>query len=74
MSPNQTVLFTITVDSINEMLQFQLSEDLIPISLGELLEKSSKLSQSELSRLCQTFMDKQHQPKDPHPYLSVFFT
>jgi len=59
-SPNQTVLFTITADSINEMLQFQPSQDLTPISLGDFLEKSSKLSQSKISRLCQIFMDKQH--------------
>ena len=74
MSPNQTVLFTITIDSINEMLQFQPGQDLSPISLGELLEKSSKISQSKLNRVHQTFMDKKHQPKDPPPYVASFFT
>ena len=56
------------------MLQFQPREALTPISLGDLLENSSKFSQSELSRLYQTFIDKQHQPKNPPPYLLVFFT
>lgn len=74
MSTNQTVLFTITADSIIEMLHFQPSQDLTSISLGELLEKASKMSQSELSHLCQTFMDKKHQPKDSPRYLASFFT
>lgn len=74
ISPNQTVIFTITADSINEMLQFQPSQALIPISLGDLLERSSKLSQYELSRLGQTFIHKDHQPQNPPPYLLVFFT
>ena len=73
MSLNQTVLFIVTADSINKMLQFQPGQNLTPISLRELLEKASKMSQSELSHLFQTFMDKKHQPKDPPPYMSSFF-
>lgn len=63
MSPSQTILFTITADSINEMLQFQPGQNLTPIFLGELLENSTKMSSSELNRLCHTFIDKDHIPK-----------
>lgn len=74
MSPNQTIIFIITIDSINEMLQFHSNLDLTPISLGDFLKKLSKLSQYELRCLCQTFVDKEHQPKNTLPYLSIFFT
>lgn len=56
MSPNQTILFPITVESINEMLQFHPSQALTPISIIDLLEKSTKLSQSKLNHLCQIFI------------------
>jgi len=74
MSPSQTVIFPITAQSINEMLQFHSSQALTPISMGYLLEKYSQLSQSELTRICQMFMDPKHQPKGPPPYLQAFFT
>lgn len=74
MSPNQTIIFTITADSINEMLRFRPGQNLTPISIGELLEKSTKKSSSELNRLCHTFIDRDHIPKYPPPYLTCFFT
>ena len=74
MSPRQIVLFLITAKSINEMFQFHHSQALTPISIRDLLEKSTKLSQSELNRLCQTFILKKHQPKAPPPYMQTFFT
>jgi len=72
MSPNQTVLFPITIESINEMLQFHSSQALTPIFIGHLLEKSTKMSQSELEHLCQTFILNQYQTKDPPPYMQFF--
>ena len=39
MSPSQTILFPITTESINEMLQFHPSQALTPLSMGDLLEK-----------------------------------
>ena len=44
MSPNKTVLFPITVESVNDMLQFHSSQAPTPISIGHLLEKSIKMS------------------------------
>ena len=74
MSPSQTIIFSITTESINEMLQFHPGQALTPLSMGYLLEKSRKLSQDELNLLCQTFMLQEHQPKGPPPYGHTFFT
>lgn len=74
LSPNQDVLFPITAQYINEMLNFQPDQTLTPLSMGDLLEKSTKLSQEELSHICQTFMFPYHQLKGPPPYGYVFFT
>ena len=74
LSPSQTILFPITAQSINEMLQFQPGQALTPLSMGELLEKSSKLSHEELNRLFQNFMLPEHQPKGPPTYGYTFFT
>ena len=56
------------------MLQFQLVQALTPLSIGELVEKSTKLSHEELICLCQTFMLLEHRPKGPPPYGYTFFT
>ena len=74
LSPSQNILFPITAQSINEMLQFQPDQALTPLSMSELLEKSANLSLEELNRLCQTFMLPAHQPKGPPPYGYTFFT
>ena len=74
MSPSQTVQFPITSASINEMLQFSHGQALTPLSMGYLLEKSTKILQSELIHICQTFMLEKHQPKGPPPYVQTFFT
>ena len=52
MSPGQTIIFPIIAQSINEMLQFHPGQALTPLSMGDLLEKSTNLSQEELNRLC----------------------
>ena len=73
MSLSQTVLFPITSQYINEMLQFHPGQALTPLSMGDLLEKSTNLSQEELNRLFHTFMLQEHQPKGPPPYGYTFF-
>jgi len=70
MSANKKVLFTITAESINEMFQLQPSQDLTPLSIADLLEKSSRLSSSEINQVCQTFMEEKYRPKEPPPYMS----
>lgn len=74
MSPPQTVLFPITANSINEILQFHPTQPLVPNSMGYLLEKTSQLSTSDINRIAQTFMLPGFQPKGPPPYLHAFFT
>ena len=57
MSPDKKLLFTITAKSINEMLQLQPGQDLTALSIVDLLEKSSRLSSSEINQIYQTFME-----------------
>ena len=56
------------------MLHFEPGQNLTPLSIGELLEKSTQLSPEEVKCICQTFMLPEHQPKGPPPYVSAFFT
>ena len=75
MSPNQTILFTITVESINEMLQLQLGQNLTPISIGDLLDRFPKLTTTKLVEMFQTFIrEEKHIPKDPPPYVATIFS
>jgi len=74
LSPSQTVLFSITIESINEMIPFHSTEPLAHLSMGFLLEKASQLPNSEITRIAQMFMIPMHQPKGPPPYLCAFFT
>ena len=60
LSLSQNILFPITTQSINEMLQFQPGQALTPLSMGELLENSANLSHEELNRIFQTFMLPEH--------------
>ena len=48
MSPNGTVLFYITPDSINEMLHFKPNQPLAPLSMKYLLDQGCKLSSAEI--------------------------
>lgn len=72
--PSQIVLFPITAQSINEMLQLHSNQALTPISMGYLLEESTQLYQLELKYICQTFMSPKHQLDGPPSYMQTFFT
>jgi hypothetical protein len=50
ISPDQSVLFPITPQAINVMLHFEPGQNLTPLSIGELLEKSTRLSPEEVIR------------------------
>jgi len=56
MSPDQTILFTITVESINKMLQLQPGQNLTPILIGDLLDRFPKLTTAKLTEMFQTFV------------------
>jgi len=49
MDPSGNVLFYITPQSINEMLQFNPTQPLVPLSMKQLLDQASKLSSAEIS-------------------------
>jgi len=75
MTPDHTVLFTITVESINEILQLQLGKNLTPISVGDLLDKFPTITSSKLAKLFQTFIrEEKYIPKDPPPYMWTIFS
>ena len=72
-SPSGSILFYITPDSINQMLNFKQTQLLVPLSMKFLLEKGPKLSSSEIARIAQAFMRADHQPIGPPPFLYVCF-
>ena len=74
MSLDQKVLFTITAESVNEMLQVQPGPNLTPLSIGDLLDHYTKLCPSRPAQIFQTFIiEEQHIPKDVAPYFSATF-
>jgi len=56
MNPSGNVLFYITPQSINEMLQFKPTQPLVPLSMKQLLHQASKLSSAEISQIAKIFM------------------
>ncbi len=75
MSHDQKVLFIITAESINEMLQFQLGPNRTALSIGDLLDQYPKLSTSRLAQLFQSFIrEEKHIPNGPPPYVATIFS
>lgn len=75
MSLDHTIRFSITSESINEILQLQPGKFLTPISIGDLLDKFPKLTTTKLAELFQTFIiEVKHIPKDPPPYMWTIFS
>jgi len=72
-SPSGSILFHITPDSINQMLNFKQTQLLVPFSMKFLLDEGPKLSTSELARIAKTFMKADHQPIEKPPFLYVNF-
>jgi len=72
-SPSRNILFHITPDSINHMLNFKQTQLLTPFSMKYLLDEGSKLSSSEIARITKTFMRADCQPKEPPPFLYAHF-
>lgn len=74
VSPNKTILFAIIVESMNEMLQLQLGENLTPISIRDLLDCFPKLTTKKLAEMFQYFIiEGKPIPKDPPPYVYTIF-
>jgi len=77
MTPDHSVFFTITTESINEMLQLQPSQSITPLSVGDLFNRFPKLTLIKVARLYQTFIrEEKYIPKDtpPPPHMwTIFF-
>jgi len=73
MSPDQTILFTITAESINKMLQLQPGQNLTPISIRDLLDQFPKLTTAKLVEMFQNFIvELKHIPKYPPRYIYIY--
>ena len=71
---NQQVLFTITAESINQMLQVQPSPNETPLSIGDLLDVYVKLDVAKIAQIFKTFIIEEcHTPTDSPPMLPPFF-
>ena len=66
--PSGTILFHITPDSINQMLNFKPTQLLFPLSMKFLLDEGPKLFSSEISIISQVFMRAGRQPIQPPPF------
>lgn len=75
MTPDHTVLFTITAESINEMLQLQPGQYLNPLSVGDQLNRFPAPISIELAQLFQTFIREEHYiPNEPPHYMWTIFS
>jgi len=73
MAPSGTVLFYITPQSINEILHFNPTQPLAPLSMEFLLDQGAKLPSSKITIIAQLFMKPNFQPEKPPPYLHSWF-
>jgi len=72
MGPSGNVLFYITSQSINEILQFKPTQPLVPLTMKHLLDLTLKLSSKEVTRIAKTFMPSKFFSASP-PYHHAWF-
>lgn len=73
LSPSSSVLFYVTPEAINQMLHFQSTKPLTPLSMQHLVDQGAKLSNAQITRIAQLFMQPDAQPQRPPPFLHVWF-
>jgi len=73
MDPYGNVLFHITPQSINEMLQFKPTQALVPLSMKQLLDQASKLSSTEVDWIAKMFMPPDCHSRYTLPYHHAWF-
>ena len=56
VSPTGSILFHITPESINEMLQFHTAKPLTPLYMQNLIKKGTKLSNDQIIKINQLFV------------------
>lgn len=74
LDPAGNVLFYITPQSIKEMMQFNPTQPLVPLSLRQLLDQASKLSSAEVERISKLFMPPECYSRFTIPYHHAWFT
>ena len=73
IAPSGIVLFYITPQSINEMLNFKLTQPLAPLTMKFLLDQAAKLPSSAITKISQLFMRPESQPMHPPPFNQFWF-
>ena len=73
MAPSGTILFSITPQSVNEMLHFKPTQLLAPLTMEFLLDQGAKLPSLEITRIAQLFMKLDRQPTQLPPFNQVWF-
>lgn len=75
VTPDQQVLFTITAESINQMLQVQPSPNETPLSIEGLLDLYTKLYLPTTAQIFQNFIIEEcHTPTESPPYVATIFS
>lgn len=72
-SPSGSILFHISPESINQMLNFKQTQLLFPFSMNYLLDAGTRLSSADIEKVTKTFMRTDRQPTGPPPFLYVHF-
>jgi len=67
-SPSGSILFYITPDSINQMLNYNQTQLLYPFSIEYLLDVGSRLSAPDIEIIARKFMKADCQPSGPPPF------
>ena len=71
---DQQVLFTITAESINQMLQVQPSPNETPLSIEGFLDLYTKLDLPRIAQIFETFIKEEcHTPTESPPYVATTF-
>jgi len=74
-APNQQLLFTITIESINQMMQVQPNPNETSLSISDLLDLYVKLDLAKMAQIFQTFIiEDRHTPTDSPPYATTIFS
>lgn len=73
MDSSRNVLFHITPQCINEMLQFKPTQPLVPLSVKQLLDQASKLSSAEVNQISKMFMPPECYSRYTLPYHHAWF-
>jgi hypothetical protein len=68
-SPSGSILFYITPESIDQMLNYSSNRQLYPFTIDFLLDVGSRLSDQDIKIIARKFMKAECQPSGPPPFL-----